>query len=126
MKFSPSITALIEALRCLPGVGPKSAQRMTLHLLERDRSGGSALAEALSAALTKVARCDRCRNFTELTTCEQIRVMKPIMIERVYQRSQYVLLPNHLLKGAGSPFARKNLISHSYFWPNPVHASIGR
>lgn len=70
MKFSPSITALIEALRCLPGVGPKSAQRMTLHLLERDRSGGSALAEALSAALTKVARCDRCRNFTELTTCE--------------------------------------------------------
>lgn len=70
MKLSPSIEALIEALRCLPGVGPKSAQRMTLHLLERDRKGAHNLAEALLAGLDKVGRCRRCRNFTELSECE--------------------------------------------------------
>ena len=70
MKLSPSIEALIEALRCLPGVGPKSAQRMTLHLLERERQGAQNLADALIAALDKVARCGRCRNFTELPVCE--------------------------------------------------------
>ena len=70
MKLSPSIDALIDALRCLPGVGPKSAQRMTLHLLERDRQGAQNLAEALNTALAKVGRCTRCRNFTELEVCE--------------------------------------------------------
>lgn len=70
MKLSRSINDLIEALRCLPGVGPKSAQRMTLHLLERDREGGEALAGALSAALERVGRCQSCRNFTELELCE--------------------------------------------------------
>ena len=68
--LSPSIQGLIEALRCLPGVGPKSAQRMTLHLLERDRTGALALAEALQLALEKVGRCRTCRNFTELDECE--------------------------------------------------------
>ena len=66
MKLSPSINDLIEALRCLPGVGPKSAQRMTLHLLERDREGGETLAEALAVALERVGRCGSCRTFTEL------------------------------------------------------------
>ena len=70
MKFSPAINELIEALRCLPGVGPKSAQRMTLHLLERDRSGGKALSQALADALARVGRCGRCQNFTELSICE--------------------------------------------------------
>lgn len=70
MKLSPSIESLVEALRCLPGVGPKSAQRMTLHLLERDRAGADALAEALHTALERVGRCRRCRNFTELPECE--------------------------------------------------------
>ena len=70
MKFSPAISELIEALRCLPGVGPKSAQRMTLHLLERDRSGGKALSQALADALARVGRCGRCQNFTELSICE--------------------------------------------------------
>ncbi len=70
MKLSGSIENLITALRCLPGVGPKSAQRMTLHLLERDREGGAALAEALQTALERVGRCDACRNFTEHDTCE--------------------------------------------------------
>jgi recombination protein RecR len=70
MKFSPALENLIEALRCLPGVGPKSAQRMTLHLLERDRDGAAALAAALTEAAEKVGHCSRCRNFTELEVCE--------------------------------------------------------
>ena len=70
MKFSPALQELMEALRCLPGVGPKSAQRMTLHLLERDREGASSLARALQAAVDKVDHCSRCRNFTELEVCE--------------------------------------------------------
>ncbi len=70
MKFSPTLEGLIDALRCLPGVGPKSAQRMTLHLLERDREGAGKLAEALGLALAKVGHCSRCRNLTELEICE--------------------------------------------------------
>lgn len=70
MKFSPALQNLIDALRCLPGVGPKSAQRMTLHLLERDREGAAALAEALLEAVERVDHCSRCRNFTELEVCE--------------------------------------------------------
>jgi recombination protein RecR len=70
MKLSPSIQTLVDALRQLPGIGPKSAQRMTLHLLERDRETAASLASALSVALEKVQRCDRCRNFTELRICE--------------------------------------------------------
>ena len=70
MNFSPAIQELIDALRCLPGVGPKSAQRMTLHLLERDREGAQNLAAALSNAVNKVDHCQRCRNFTELDVCE--------------------------------------------------------
>ena len=70
MKFSPALQNLMDALRCLPGVGPKSAQRMTLHLLERDREGATALAEALADAVERVDHCSRCRNFTELEVCE--------------------------------------------------------
>ncbi len=70
MKFSPALQNLMEALRCLPGVGPKSAQRMTLHLLERDREGAAILADALRDAIDRVDRCSRCRNFTELEVCE--------------------------------------------------------
>ena len=70
MKFSPALSNLMDALRCLPGVGPKSAQRMTLHLLERDREGASALAQALAEAVERVDHCTRCRNFTELEVCE--------------------------------------------------------
>lgn len=70
MKFSPALEELMEALRCLPGVGPKSAQRMTLHLLERDREGASGLASALQQAVERVDHCTRCRNFTELDVCE--------------------------------------------------------
>lgn len=60
---------LIDALRCLPGVGPKSAQRMALHLLERDRDGGRHLAEALSVAMEQIGQCRECRDLTELDVC---------------------------------------------------------
>jgi recombination protein RecR len=70
MKFSPSLQDLMDALRCLPSVGPKSAQRMTLHLLERDREGALALAAALRDAVERVGHCSLCRNFTELEVCE--------------------------------------------------------
>ena len=70
MKYSPALQNLIEALRCLPGVGPKSAQRMTLHLLERDREGAMALADALREGVERVDHCHRCRNLTELEICE--------------------------------------------------------
>ncbi len=70
MNFSPAIENLIDAFRCLPGVGPKSAQRMTLHLLERDREGAAQLASAITEAIDKVGHCKRCRNFTELEICE--------------------------------------------------------
>jgi recombination protein RecR len=70
LKLSPSIEALIEGLRHLPGVGPKSAQRMTLHLLERDREGAQQIAEAIEAVLAKVKNCQQCRNFSEMDVCE--------------------------------------------------------
>lgn len=69
MIFSPLIDELINALRCLPGVGQKSAQRMTMHLLERNREGGFRLAEALQQALQNVGHCSRCRTFTETKIC---------------------------------------------------------
>lgn len=67
--YGPLIDELINALRCLPGVGPKSAQRMALHLLERDRAGGQRLAEAVATASERVTRCCLCRNLSEFETC---------------------------------------------------------
>ena len=67
--FSPLVEQLVEALRCLPGVGRKSAQRMALHVLERDRPGGGALAQSLQSALERVGRCRQCRNLSEAELC---------------------------------------------------------
>lgn len=67
--FSPLIDELMASLRCLPGVGPKSAQRMALHLLERDRAGAGRLAASLLKAVEGVGRCQRCRTLTEQTHC---------------------------------------------------------
>lgn len=60
---------LIDALRVLPGVGQKSAQRMAYHLLERGREGGARLAQVLSDAMTKIGHCQRCRDFSESEIC---------------------------------------------------------
>lgn len=67
--FSPLIDELMASLRCLPGVGPKSAQRMALHLLERDRTGAERLAHSLLKAVEGVGRCQRCRTLTEQAHC---------------------------------------------------------
>jgi len=60
---------LVDALRCLPGVGPKSAQRMALHLLQRDRKGATRLGEVMSRAMETVQHCEQCRIFTEHSLC---------------------------------------------------------
>jgi len=65
----PLLADLLESLRCLPGVGQRTAQRMALHVLERDRAGGARLAAALDAAVRDIRRCERCRNFTSETLC---------------------------------------------------------
>jgi len=59
----------MEALRCLPGVGPKSAQRMAFHLLERNREGGRQLSQVLAEAMAHIGHCQRCRTFTESELC---------------------------------------------------------
>jgi len=69
MAFSPLLEDLLAALRCLPGVGPKSSQRMAFHLLERDREGAQRIVSALAVALEKVGQCARCRMFSETELC---------------------------------------------------------
>ena len=73
MKNPSSLEELIEALRCLPGVGPRSAQRMAYHLLQRDHAGTTRLAGALGSALELIHHCERCNTFTEDTICTLCR-----------------------------------------------------
>jgi len=70
VNYSPLITQLIDALRCLPGVGPKSAQRMAFHLLERDRQGANHLSNILAQAVEKVGYCSKCRTLSEVELCD--------------------------------------------------------
>lgn len=69
MEKPPTLDELIQALRCLPGVGPKSAQRMAYHLLQRDTKGAQRLAGALGEALERIRHCARCNTFTEAQMC---------------------------------------------------------
>lgn len=69
MSSDSLLERLLEALRCLPGVGPKSAQRMALHLLERDRDGGLHLSTVLEEAMERIGRCRVCRDLTENEVC---------------------------------------------------------
>ncbi len=71
--MSPLLDELILALRCLPGVGAKSAQRMAFHLLERDRGGARRLAERLVSAAERIGQCSRCRSFSEDPVCSLCR-----------------------------------------------------
>jgi recombination protein RecR len=117
-SLSPNIDQLIEALRCLPGVGPKSAQRMTFHLLERNRDGGQRLAQALTNALDQVHHCQRCRILSESDLCSRCNdehrehdklciVEMPsdvLAIEQAtHYKGQYFVLSGHLspLDGIG-------------------------
>jgi recombination protein RecR len=117
-SLGPKIEQLIDALRCLPGVGPKSAQRMTFHLLERNRDGGERLAKALSEAFLHVQHCQRCRILSETELCtrcsdEQRRQDQLCIVEMpsdvlaieqaTHYKGQYFVLSGHLspLDGIG-------------------------
>ena len=67
--LEPTLQVLVEALRRLPGVGVKSAQRMAFHLLQHDRAGAQAIAAALQTAASRIRHCERCHTFTESTVC---------------------------------------------------------
>ena len=69
MKNPPALDQLISALKVLPGVGPKTAQRMAFHLLQRDKAGADKLARALDRALTHLTHCERCNTFSETPLC---------------------------------------------------------
>ena len=69
MEKPASLDELMQALRCLPGVGPKSAQRMAYHLLQRDPKGAERLSVALAESLTRIRHCARCNTFTESEIC---------------------------------------------------------
>jgi len=69
MSYSPMLVRLIDGLRCMPGVGQKSAQRIAFHLLERDRDGAGNLSKALAEAVSGIGHCSRCRMFTEHELC---------------------------------------------------------
>ncbi|MDY7220450.1 recombination mediator RecR [Denitrificimonas sp. JX-1] len=117
MSFSPLIRQLIDAFRVLPGVGQKTAQRMALQLLERDRSGGQRLAQALTAAMEGVGYCHSCRSLSEEEVCHicsDVRrdeallcvVQGPVdvfAVEQTGYRGQYFVLKGHLspLDGLG-------------------------
>ncbi len=117
MSFSPLIRQLIDAFRVLPGVGQKTAQRMALQLLERDRSGGQRLADALSQAMEGVGYCRQCRSLSEeelCHLCSDLRrdetvlciVQGPVDVYAVEQtgyRGRYFVLKGHLspLDGLG-------------------------
>jgi recombination protein RecR len=118
MKHSASLAALIDALRTLPGVGPKSAQRMAFHLLQEGRPAAQALAGTLVQALERVRRCQRCRMLTEADLCSicsdsqrdaaQICVVEsPADVVAIEQsggyRGRYFVLMGHLspLDGIG-------------------------
>jgi recombination protein RecR len=73
MSSSPLLDQLVEALRVLPGVGQKSAQRMAMHLLERNREGGRRLSTVLADAMSRIGNCERCRTFSEEPQCALCR-----------------------------------------------------
>lgn len=118
MSVSPLIRQLMDALRCLPGVGNKTAQRMAYHLLERDREGGRQLAQVLARAMQEVGRCSECRTLCESERCalcaSETRdrsalcvVETPVDVEALEQatdfRGRYFVLMGHLspLDGIG-------------------------
>ena len=76
MTTPSSLESLIEALRCLPGVGPKSAQRLAYHLMQSDRQGARQLADALQLALGALRHCQRCNIFTESEICARCQSSK--------------------------------------------------
>lgn len=100
MSFSPLIAQLIEVLCCLPGVGPKSAQRMAFHLLQRDREGAKQIAMALLESVERIGQCSQCRTLSEQTICELCAshkrdrsllcvVESPVDVQAILQAANY-------------------------------------
>jgi len=73
LKAPAALDELIAALRCLPGVGPKSAQRMAYHLLQRDKPGAQRLGDALRLALERIRHCEKCNSYAEEAVCALCR-----------------------------------------------------
>ncbi len=119
MQTSPLLEELIEKLRCLPGVGPKSAQRMAYHLLQRNRKAGQDLGQVLAKAMAQIGHCSKCQTFTEQEVCAICHnprrqasgllcvVEQPVDIQAIEQTGQfsgqYFVLMGHLspLDGIG-------------------------
>ena len=117
MSFSPLIRQLIDSLRVLPGVGQKTAQRMALQMLERDRGGAMRLAQSLSAAMEGVGHCQSCRTLTEEALCPQCAdprrddsllcvvegPLEVFAVEQTGYRGRFFVLKGHLspLDGLG-------------------------
>jgi recombination protein RecR len=118
MLSSPLLEQLIDALRFLPGVGPKTAQRMAFQLLERGRENGKRLAQILTESMDKIGHCQHCRTFSETTLCKLCAstqrdatllciVENPVDLVAVEQmgsyRGRYFILMGHLspLDGIG-------------------------
>lgn len=76
MRMTPLLDQLIDALTCLPGVGPKSAQRMAFHLLQQKRSAGLNLAKVLDLAMSSIGHCQQCRTFSEKKLCQLCQTPK--------------------------------------------------
>jgi len=100
MSFSPLIAQLIDVLCCLPGVGPKSAQRMAFHLLQRDREGAKRIAMALLESVERIGQCNQCRTLSEQNVCELCAshkrdrsllcvVESPVDVQAVLQAAEY-------------------------------------
>lgn len=126
---SPLLKSLVEAFRCLPGVGQRTAQRMAFHVLQRDRQGGQHLAEVLAEAVEKIGHCEQCRTLSEETLCHLCRdhsrdngqlcvVESPADILALEMatgfRGQYFVLHGHLspLDGIGPAELRLDLLKN--------------
>ncbi|OGT32035.1 MAG: recombination protein RecR [Gammaproteobacteria bacterium RIFCSPHIGHO2_12_FULL_35_23] len=131
MHYSPLLNKLIEALRYLPGIGPKSAQRMAFYLLDKQRGRGLLLAEALNQAMQNIRHCQYCNNFSETTLChicannsrnQQLLciVETPADIIAIEQtanfRGRYFVLMGHLspLDGIGPKELHIELLSRQF------------
>ncbi len=128
MSESPLLLELIDALRCMPGIGKKSAQRITYHLLQRNRDGARKLSRTLLEAMDKIGHCERCRTFSEeriCTLCQSHKRDRTLLcivespadvyiVEEAGFRGLYFVLMGHLspLDGIGPEDLGLNKLEH--------------
>ncbi len=109
----------MEALRCLPGVGPKSAQRMAFQLLQRDRSGGMRLAQALTRAMSEIGHCADCRTFTEQEHCTIcLNPRRQQMVKSVWSKARQISMPLSNWPVWRALFCADGaFITYGWYWP---------